>query len=314
MATHVLGTYRHFFDLQRPDEVVWRPYDEIIETLPLNCRAGRAIWMANVPLICFSYVQNHTSDRVIRQFGYQQIISNDFVCRAKPQELNFKSGTKDYAVFHANSVALWNDRLNHIVPRGDVDIDVYPANDPYVLWYRRITLRYVSRLGAAADTAALRRIGEQGVECMRYLEKWLRKKPPTQPNVVDVEEDDNVENEWDQVGEQESQQEEEQQQEALERFLFSPLLDSINLASNEPSSQSQNTFDASWFELPVVNVGGAETSFLDPPLDVGDQVPQFKVDTPTFGGHPSEDVQDKGMVAGEGSRVLTQLNTQAVPS
>ncbi|KAH7853425.1 hypothetical protein Vadar_002252 [Vaccinium darrowii] len=115
MTMHVLGTYRHFFDLQRPDEVVWRPYDEIIETLPLNCRVGRAIWMAKVPLVCFPYVENHMPDRVMHQFGYRQTIPIDFNYRAKPHGMNFKSGTKDYAVVHANSVALWNDRLNHIV-------------------------------------------------------------------------------------------------------------------------------------------------------------------------------------------------------
>ncbi|KAH7864518.1 hypothetical protein Vadar_030474 [Vaccinium darrowii] len=235
--------------------VVWRPYDELIETLPLNCHAGKAIWMAKVPLICFPYMQNHMPDRVMRQFGYRQTIPDDCDCRARPHELNFKSGTKDYAVFHANSVALWNDRLNHIVSHADVDIDVYLIDNPYVLWYRRINLRYISRLSAAADTAmglferlrtmdvsdieALPRIGEQGVEC-------------------------------------------------------------------------------SWFESPVANVGGVETSFLDPPLvkkrkrldedgeiDVGDQVAQLRVDTLTFEGHPSEDVQDKGMVTGEGSGVLT---------
>lgn len=212
-----------------------------------------------------------------------------------------------------------------------------------------------------SDIDALRTMGEQGVECMRYLEKWLRKKAPIQPNLVHieevhVEEDENLENGWAQVGEQEGQQEEEEQQQQegvhvdpvqqddiaggsgsvpsgsfeshlqeLESFPFSPFMDSMNPASNEPSCQSQSTFDGSWFESPVANVGGAETSFLDPPLlkkrkrvdgdreiDVGDQVPQFRVDTPTFGGHPSEDGQDKGMVAGEGSGVLTQLDTHAM--
>ncbi|KAH7842880.1 hypothetical protein Vadar_010144 [Vaccinium darrowii] len=349
MATHVLGAYRHFFDLQRPDEVVWRPYDEIIENLPLNCRAGRAIWMAKVPLLCFPYVENHMPDRVMRQFGYRQSILDDCNCRAKPHGMNFKSGTKDYAVVHANSVALWNDRLNYIVLHGDVDIDVYPADDPYVVWYRKITLRYISRLGAAADIAmgfferlrtmdvsdieALRKMGEQGVECMRYLEKWLRKKPPIQPNLVHIEEDENLENEWAQEDDiaggsgSISPASFESHLQALESFPFSPLLDSMNPTSNEPSSQSQSTFDGSWFESPVVNVGGAETSFLDPPLvkkrkrldgdrgiHVGDQVPQFRVDTPTFEGHRSKDVQGKGMVAGDGSGVLTQLDTQAVPS
>ncbi|KAG5553112.1 hypothetical protein RHGRI_011097 [Rhododendron griersonianum] len=176
LAAHVLGAYRHFFDLQKPDEVIWRPYtDELIDSLPPICRAGRAIWMAKtIPDACD--------------------------CTQPPHGKDFKSGAKNYSVKYRAQVSMWNNRLHHVVPHADVDLPdsvAYPDNDPYVLWYNRITIRYVSRLGAATDIAyglferlrtmdpidldVVRNIGDKGVACLGNLEKWLRKRPPIKP-------------------------------------------------------------------------------------------------------------------------------------
>ncbi|KAG5524036.1 hypothetical protein RHGRI_030894 [Rhododendron griersonianum] len=201
LAAHVLGAYRHFFDLQKPDEVLWRPYtDELIDSLPPICRAGRAIWMAKVPLICFPFVQNHMPDRVMRQFGFRQTIPDACDYTHPPHGKDFKSGAKNYSVKYRAQVSMWNNRLHHVVPHGDVDLPdsvAYPDNDPYVLCYNRITIRYVSQLGAATDIAyglferlrtmdpidldVVRNIGDKGVACLGNLEKWLRKRPPIKP-------------------------------------------------------------------------------------------------------------------------------------
>ncbi|KAG5528432.1 hypothetical protein RHGRI_029194 [Rhododendron griersonianum] len=148
LAAHVLGAYRHFFDLQKPDET----------------------------------------------------ISDACDCTHLPHGKDFKSGAKNYSVKYRAQVSMWNNRLHHVVPHGDVDLPnsvAYPDNDPYVLWYNRITIRYVSRLGAATDIAyglferlrtmdpldldVVRNIGDKGVACLGNLEKWLRKRPPIKP-------------------------------------------------------------------------------------------------------------------------------------
>ncbi|KAI8565915.1 hypothetical protein RHMOL_Rhmol03G0297900 [Rhododendron molle] len=55
LATHLVGAYRYHLDIQRPDEVIWTPYsEELLESLPEYCRAGRAIWRATVPLIYYA--------------------------------------------------------------------------------------------------------------------------------------------------------------------------------------------------------------------------------------------------------------------
>ncbi|KAF7123173.1 hypothetical protein RHSIM_Rhsim12G0118600 [Rhododendron simsii] len=66
---------RYHLDIQRPDEVIWTPYsEELLESLLEYCRAGRAVWRANVPLIYYATCQYHQPERVMRQFGFRQCI------------------------------------------------------------------------------------------------------------------------------------------------------------------------------------------------------------------------------------------------
>ncbi|KAI8558994.1 hypothetical protein RHMOL_Rhmol04G0139600 [Rhododendron molle] len=169
LATHVVGYYRNYFDMQRSNKVIWRPYsEELIDSLPPNCRVGKAIWMAKVPLLNFPMVQMHMPDRE-----------------------------------HRAELEMWNNRLDHIVPAGEADPYeyAYPADDPYVSWYERMTIQYISRLGGGAnkvmrlferlrtvqimediDLDELRSIREEGVGAMAFLEKWLRKRLPMEAN------------------------------------------------------------------------------------------------------------------------------------
>ncbi|KAF7151247.1 hypothetical protein RHSIM_Rhsim02G0127300 [Rhododendron simsii] len=200
LATHVLGAYRHYFDMQKPDEVVWRPYsEELIASLPHNCCDGRAIWTAKVPLLNFPMVQMHMPDRVKRQFGFRQTIPDPCNRRQLPHGKDWKAGHKEFSLEHHAQLQIWNNRLEHVLPDGEADPHAYayPPDDPYVLWYERITLRYVSRLGGAVDMArklferlrmmevvdldVIQNIGSQRVGCLGYLEKWLRKRPPMEP-------------------------------------------------------------------------------------------------------------------------------------
>nr|POE80301.1 serine/threonine-protein phosphatase 7 long form like [Quercus suber] len=55
-------------------KVVWEPYKDELAHLPPFCVAGRDVWMARVPLVCFWLVEKHTPDCVLRQFGMVQEI------------------------------------------------------------------------------------------------------------------------------------------------------------------------------------------------------------------------------------------------
>ncbi|KAF7132729.1 hypothetical protein RHSIM_Rhsim09G0050600 [Rhododendron simsii] len=144
--------------------VVWQPYTEdLIQSLPRFCSAGRGVWMASVPLIQFCHVEQHQPERV--------------------------NGVKNWS----KPIHLWNNRANSIVNITNPDILVYPADDPYLDWYERITLRFVSKMGAATNIAmqlferlsmpnlsaeAVQAMAQKGVECLKFQEKLFRKIAP----------------------------------------------------------------------------------------------------------------------------------------
>ncbi|KAH7848784.1 hypothetical protein Vadar_007853 [Vaccinium darrowii] len=194
LATHVVGHYRHSLDMQRPDEVIWQPYsEELIESLPPFCRAGRHIWRAKVPLINFNVVEMHQPDRVMRQFGYRQVRPEGSQALDRSHSMTMRKSTRDWAVEHAVHIAMWNDRLQLVVPEGLPDIlGAYPDSDDYVTWYKRITVPFVSQMSASLDKATklfrsliqpelaedVQEVGRQGLLCMAAQEKFLRKDPP----------------------------------------------------------------------------------------------------------------------------------------
>ncbi|KAF3643249.1 putative patatin group A-3-like [Capsicum annuum] len=52
---------------------IWEPYtDDLIESFPDYCHAGRDMWRVRVPIFCWDAVEVHLPDRVMRQFGLQQ--------------------------------------------------------------------------------------------------------------------------------------------------------------------------------------------------------------------------------------------------
>ncbi|KAI8550005.1 hypothetical protein RHMOL_Rhmol06G0070200 [Rhododendron molle] len=82
---------------------------------------------------------------------------------------------------------------NNIINITDPDILVYPDDDPYLYWYERITLRFVSKMGAATNTAmqlferlsmldlsaeAVQAMAQKGVQCLKFQEKLFRKIAP----------------------------------------------------------------------------------------------------------------------------------------
>ena len=54
--------------------MVWQPYEADLDDLPTWYVAGRAVWTATVPLVCFHLVEKHTPDHIVRQFGMIQEI------------------------------------------------------------------------------------------------------------------------------------------------------------------------------------------------------------------------------------------------
>ncbi|KAI8554498.1 hypothetical protein RHMOL_Rhmol05G0104100 [Rhododendron molle] len=140
LATHLVGAYKYHLDIQRPDEVIWTPCSEkLLESLPEYCRAGRAIWRATVPLIYYATCQHHQPERVMRQFGFRQCIPPPSRSLDPPHGKTLQSGALDWALKYQTIIEVWNNRLNLVVPPGDINLVEYPFDDPYGAWYDRIT-------------------------------------------------------------------------------------------------------------------------------------------------------------------------------
>ncbi|KAH7863359.1 hypothetical protein Vadar_016524 [Vaccinium darrowii] len=241
LAQSVVGHYRHALDIMRPDEVEWMPYKpEVLDALPPYCRAGMAIWRASVPLICFSYVEMHQPERVMRQFDFRQHVPPTSNAIHPSHGYTLRNGQKDWGEFHRLLVRQWEERMAKVVAEGEPDLadHEYPSNNPYVLWYEQITRRYISRNGAAMASAMrcfgflnkqhvqpltpqqYGEVGRIGLLHLAKLSKHVRKQPPVHRRHVLPAEPilenpviDEVQQELDQFGVEEQQQQQQQQDE-----------------------------------------------------------------------------------------------------
>ncbi|KAH1228611.1 Serine/threonine-protein phosphatase 7 long form [Glycine max] len=69
MASDSVEHYRFKLDTMKRGEFLWVPYSKEVQALLSHlCFAGSAMWRCVVPMICFNL------DRVMRQFGLQQLI------------------------------------------------------------------------------------------------------------------------------------------------------------------------------------------------------------------------------------------------
>ncbi|KAK9089684.1 hypothetical protein Scep_028766 [Stephania cephalantha] len=151
-SMHVLTKYREMIDMQAPDEVNWEPYPEtVIRDLPAYCSSGRAIWRTRAPLLFFCVVEMYNPDRVMRQFGLKQKIPPLHSTSMKLHKIDLRGKTdKDRSAEHSAYVCLWNERASNIAT-DEILEEPLEFYDPYMLWYRRITRRFMSRRGAIAE-------------------------------------------------------------------------------------------------------------------------------------------------------------------
>ncbi|KAI8537178.1 hypothetical protein RHMOL_Rhmol09G0004700 [Rhododendron molle] len=123
--------------------------------------------------------------------------------------MDLRNGPKDWR----KPIRLWNNRANNIINITDPDILVYPDDDPYLYWYERITLRFVSKMGAATNTAmqlferlsmldlsaeAVQAMAQKGVQCLKFQEKLFRKIAP-EHKIRDPQVEEEFDEDYDQM-------------------------------------------------------------------------------------------------------------------
>ncbi|XP_065621485.1 leucine-rich repeat extensin-like protein 5 [Quercus suber] len=129
-----------------PGQVVWQPYEAELENLPPWCVAGRAVWTATVPLVCFHLIEKHILDRVVRQFGMIQEIPGavDTDTVLHKIDLRGKVGV-NWMRRHAVHIVHWGNRLQR---RFEVVLGEMPPQHEYFGWFNRVTRRFIDKPGA----------------------------------------------------------------------------------------------------------------------------------------------------------------------
>ncbi|KAK9996213.1 hypothetical protein SO802_020899 [Lithocarpus litseifolius] len=138
--------YRQQIASMLPGQVVWQPYEADLEDLPPWCVAGRAVWTATVPLVCFHLVELHTPDRVVRQFGMIQEIPRDVDTNIVLHRIDLRGKVGvNWMQRHAMHIIEWGNRLQR---RCEAVLGDMPAHHEYFDWFKRITRRFIDVPGA----------------------------------------------------------------------------------------------------------------------------------------------------------------------
>ena len=100
-----------------------------------------------VPLICFAIVEWHPTDKIMRQFRLQQIISDDPPNLDQPHDIDMRERINIFLPHHHHDrVAKWNHWNDYIV-HGELDQGLLHENSEYMQWYIRQTRWYILHEG-----------------------------------------------------------------------------------------------------------------------------------------------------------------------
>ena len=118
-----------------------------MDQLPANCRAHRArqMWLYSGPLICFWIVEWHAPERVLRQFGYRQVIPPPPDFHDHLHDVRHRPNTNiDWAEEHREFVDMWRLRRHHLLnpPQEPWDESMHAA---YLAWYSSEGMRTLFR-------------------------------------------------------------------------------------------------------------------------------------------------------------------------
>ncbi|KAA0062960.1 serine/threonine-protein phosphatase 7 long form-like protein [Cucumis melo var. makuwa] len=146
-ATHVVSQYMYMFDLLQLSQ---ESYKVVIDSLPHFCTNGHDIWRTISHLICFYISEWHHPDRVLRQFGIQQVVPRG--CNTEPllHDIDLRTADSLDRVIHL--VMRWLNLRRFIAtgpPVEQFDMDV---TQEYIHWYKNIIRLYITPTGSCCGS------------------------------------------------------------------------------------------------------------------------------------------------------------------
>ncbi|KAK9989576.1 hypothetical protein SO802_029815 [Lithocarpus litseifolius] len=135
----------------QPGQIMWQPYEADFGHLPDFCVAGRDVWTARVPLVCFCIVETHHPDRVVRQFGLAQERPDHVVYDDRLHRIDLRGKVeKNWREEHGPYILTWDMRQQRLC-HAPVQTGEMPRDHAYYRWYRPVTRKYVDRNSAKLD-------------------------------------------------------------------------------------------------------------------------------------------------------------------
>ncbi|XP_057502703.1 serine/threonine-protein phosphatase 7 long form homolog [Actinidia eriantha] len=136
--------------------------------LPDYCRVASDIWVSRSPLVCFDVGEWHLPDRVCRQFGLRQVVPVAANTSPTLHGIDMRGRARtDWTQFHREHIDHWHHRREYLVV-GVIDVAAMCYDDPYMVWYRRITRTLVGN-PAHRPTSGYVEIGSTIEIATRYI-------------------------------------------------------------------------------------------------------------------------------------------------
>ncbi|RWR90909.1 serine/threonine-protein phosphatase 7 long form [Cinnamomum micranthum f. kanehirae] len=135
---------RKQLDNQDPDNFIWRPYVGFKEELAkIVDEQEIEVFSSQTVVVCYWIVECHNSNRVMKQFGLQQIVPHPFYGAFNREDRILKA-TVDYSKKMKEGIKEWKDRKKSVL-KGEVELDSNRHSDEYFQWYRGITRLRIGR-------------------------------------------------------------------------------------------------------------------------------------------------------------------------
>ncbi|MBA0730251.1 hypothetical protein Golax_023325, partial [Gossypium laxum] len=109
---------------------------DIIGVIPDEFFQNSNIWHVKVPLVNYATVEMHQTDRVLRQFGFQQSILVTPEVLNDEHKIDLNQSNTHWLVFFLEYIKIWENRYNHIPTHELIIVPELTCALDYMPWFR----------------------------------------------------------------------------------------------------------------------------------------------------------------------------------
>ncbi|KAK5826448.1 hypothetical protein PVK06_021367 [Gossypium arboreum] len=113
----------------------WTPYEDLAirAVIPDELFQNPNVWHVKVPLVNYAIVEMHQSDRVLRQFGFQQQIPVAPEVLDDEYKIDLRQLHTDWPRFYSAYIEMWENRYDYIPTREPIIVPELASVPEYML-------------------------------------------------------------------------------------------------------------------------------------------------------------------------------------